>query len=68
MRVRRPEATAIAVDTNLTKLIVASLVSNNPTTAIELPALIATVHAAVLGIDSIRTAPGGGCAPTLPAS
>ena len=59
----------MAVDTNLTELtavIVASFVSNNPTTAIELPALISTVHAALLRIDPIRTGSTAGRTPAVP--
>jgi predicted transcriptional regulator len=69
MRVRRTEATTMAVDTNLTELtavIVASFVSNNPTTAIELPALISSVHAALLRIDPIRTGSTLGQTPAVP--
>jgi predicted transcriptional regulator len=69
MRVRRPEAMAMAVDTNLTELtavIVASFVSNNPTTAIDLPALISTVHTALLRIDSVQTASVVGRTPAVP--
>jgi predicted transcriptional regulator len=47
----------MAVETNLTELtavIVACFVSNNPISALELPALIASTHAALLGIDSVR--------------
>ncbi|MGL4960429.1 MAG: MucR family transcriptional regulator [Inquilinus sp.] len=59
----------MAVDTNLTELtavVVASFVSNNPSTAPELPALISTVHAALLEIDSIRTGSAAGRTPTVP--
>ena len=59
----------MAVDTNLTELtavIVASFVSNNPTTAIDLPALISTVHAALLRIDSARTGSAAGRTPAVP--
>ena len=59
----------MAVDTNLTELtavIVASFVSNNPTTAPELPALISTVHTALLRVDSIHTAPAAGRTPAVP--
>jgi predicted transcriptional regulator len=69
MRVRRTEATVMAVETNLTELtavIVASFVSNNPTTAIELPALISTVHAALLRIDPIRKGSAAGRTPAVP--
>ena len=47
----------MAVETNLTELtavIVACFVSNNPLTAIELPALITATHAALLDIEHIR--------------
>lgn len=47
----------MAVETNLTELtavIVACFVSNNPLTAPELPALIASTHAALHSIDVIR--------------
>lgn len=47
----------MAVETNLTELtavIVACFVSNNPVTAIEVPALITSTHAALLGIDTER--------------
>lgn len=47
----------MAVETNLTELtavIVTAFVSNNSLTAIEVPALISSTHAALLGIDSIR--------------
>jgi predicted transcriptional regulator len=69
MRMWRTEATAIAADTNLTELtalVVASFVSNNPTTAIDLPALITAVHAALLSIDSIRTDSANGRMPAVP--
>ena len=59
----------MAVDTNLTELtavIVASFVSNNPTTASELPTLIPTVHAALLRIDAVRTSPGADQKPAVP--
>ncbi|HEY9348329.1 MAG TPA: MucR family transcriptional regulator [Inquilinus sp.] len=59
----------MAADTNLTELtavIVASFVSNNPTTAIELPLLISTVHAALFSIDSIRTGSAAGRTPAVP--
>jgi len=59
----------MAVDTNLTELtavIVASFVSNNPTTVIDLPALISTVHAALLRIDSIQTGSAAGRTPAVP--
>jgi len=60
----------MAVDTNLTELtavVVASFVSNNPATAIDLPTLISTVHAALLGIDTVQTAPAAGRMPAVPA-
>jgi predicted transcriptional regulator len=47
----------MAVETNLTELtavIVASFVSNNPVTAFELPGLITTTYAALRGIDAAR--------------
>jgi len=69
MRVGHTEATAMAVDINLTELtavIVASFVSNNPTTAPELPALIATVHTALLRIDTTRTGSAVGRTPAVP--
>jgi predicted transcriptional regulator len=47
----------MAVETNLTELtavIVACFVSNNPLTALELPVLIASTHAALRSIDAIR--------------
>jgi predicted transcriptional regulator len=69
MRVWRTGATAMAVDTNLTELtavVVASFVSNNPTTAAELPGVISTVHAALLRIDSIRTSSTAGQTPAVP--
>ena len=59
----------MAVDTNLTELtavIVASFVSNNPTTAIELPALISAVHVALLRVDCIPTASTAGRTPAVP--
>jgi predicted transcriptional regulator len=40
--------------TELTAVIVASFVSNNSLTAFEVPALIASTYAALLGIDSVR--------------
>ncbi|MGL4960435.1 MAG: MucR family transcriptional regulator, partial [Inquilinus sp.] len=59
----------MVVDTNLTELtavLVASFVSNNHITATELPALISTVHAALLEIDSIRTGSAAGRTPAVP--
>jgi predicted transcriptional regulator len=47
----------MAVETKLTELtavIVACFVSNNPVTAPEVPVLIASTHAALRSIDSIR--------------
>jgi predicted transcriptional regulator len=49
---------AMPAETNLTELtaiIVACFVSNNPLTAIEVPAFISSTHAALLDIDSTRT-------------
>src|ERR1700684_3131600 len=40
--------------TELTAVIVASFVSNNSLPALEVPALIASTYAALLGIDSVR--------------
>jgi len=47
----------MAIETNLTELtavIVACFVSNNSTSVLEVPALIASTHAALLGIDAVR--------------
>jgi predicted transcriptional regulator len=47
----------MAVETNLTELtavIVASFVSNNPVTTLELPGLITSTYAALCGIDAAR--------------
>jgi predicted transcriptional regulator len=52
----------MAVETNLTELtavIVACFVSNNPLAAIEVPALITSTHAALRGLDAIRA--GAAC-------
>ncbi|MGL4967350.1 MAG: MucR family transcriptional regulator [Inquilinus sp.] len=59
----------MAAETNLTELtavIVASFVSNNPMAAIELPALISTVHATLLRIDALRTGSAAGRTPAVP--
>jgi predicted transcriptional regulator len=48
----------MAVETNLTELtamVVACFVSNNPLAAIDLPALISSTHGALLDIDQSRT-------------
>jgi predicted transcriptional regulator len=47
----------MAVETNLTELtgvIVACFVSNNPLTAPEVPVLIASTHAALRSLDAVR--------------
>jgi predicted transcriptional regulator len=60
----------MAVETNLTELtavIVACFVSNNPLAAIEVPALITSTHAALRSIDAIRVrAANGGQKPAVP--
>jgi predicted transcriptional regulator len=40
--------------TELTAVVVACFVSNNPIAALEVPALIVSTHAALLGIDAVR--------------
>jgi predicted transcriptional regulator len=65
----RPEEVLMAVETKLTELttvIVACFVSNNSVTATELPALIASTHAALLNIDSIRTGSEDSQKPAVP--
>jgi predicted transcriptional regulator len=52
--------------TELTALVVAGFVSNNPLTSAELPALIALTHAALLRIHSIRTGAAGVREPAVP--
>jgi predicted transcriptional regulator len=59
----------MAVDTNLTELtsvIVACFVSNNPLTAIEVPARISSTHAALLKIDSVRASSEPSQKPAVP--
>jgi predicted transcriptional regulator len=65
---RREEA-PISVETNLTELtamIVASFVANNPLAAGGVPALIESTHAALLEIDSVRANPQSGARPAVP--
>jgi predicted transcriptional regulator len=57
------------VETNLTELtavIVACFVSNNPLAAIEVPALITSTHAALGCIDAIQVKSNGGQTPAVP--
>ena len=59
----------MAVETNITELtalIVASFVSNNSLTAVELSALISSTHRALLNIDSIRASSGSRDQPAVP--
>jgi predicted transcriptional regulator len=59
----------MAVETNLTELtavIVACFVSNNPLTAPELPVLIASTHAALRSIDAVPVTAEGGQKPAVP--
>lgn len=59
----------MAVETNLaelTALIVASYVSNNPLDAIEVPALIASTHAALSAIDMSGGVSRAGERPAVP--
>ena len=52
--------------TELTALIVASFVSNNPLAAIDLPALIASTHAAMCRIDACQFTTEGEQKPAVP--
>jgi predicted transcriptional regulator len=57
------------VETNLTELtavIVACFVSNNPLTAPELPVLITSTHATLRGIDAVRIRSGDEEKPAVP--
>ena len=59
----------MAVETNLTELtavIVACFVSNNPLTALEVPVLIASTHAALHSIDAVRVGSEGEQKPAVP--
>ena len=59
----------MAVETNLTELtalIVASYVSNNPLEAIEVPALVASTHAALSAIDPSCSISRAGERPAVP--
>jgi predicted transcriptional regulator len=59
----------MAVENNLTELtalIVASYVSNNPLEAIEVPALVASTHAALSAIDSSGSISRTGEQPAVP--
>jgi predicted transcriptional regulator len=59
----------MAVEINLTELtavIVACFVSNNPLTALEVPGLIASTHAALRSIDAFRASAESGQKPTVP--
>jgi predicted transcriptional regulator len=59
----------MAVETNLTELtavIVACFVSNNPLTAPELPELIASTHAALRNLDAVPVSAEGGQKPAVP--
>jgi predicted transcriptional regulator len=59
----------MAVETTLTELttmIVASFVANNPLAAGEVPALIESTHAALLKIDSVRASPESRARPAVP--
>ncbi len=50
----------------LTAIIVACFVSNNPLTAPEVPALIASTHEALRNIDAVPVSAGGGQKPAVP--
>jgi predicted transcriptional regulator len=52
--------------TELTAMIVASFVSNNPVAAIDLPALISSTHLALRSIDSARTSSEAPAEPAVP--
>ena len=59
----------MAVETNLTELtavIVACFVSNNPLTVTEVPALITSTHAALRNIDAIGASAEGAEKPAVP--
>jgi predicted transcriptional regulator len=59
----------MAVETNLTELtavIVACFVSNNPLTVTEVPALITSTHAALRSIDAIRAGAEAAEQPAVP--
>jgi predicted transcriptional regulator len=59
----------MAVETNLTELtavIVACFVSNNPLTAVEVPLLITSTHAALCSIDAVRVHPEDEQKPAVP--
>jgi predicted transcriptional regulator len=59
----------MAVETNLTELtavIVACFVSNNPLVAVEVPLLITSTHAALRSIDSVRVYPEDEQKPAVP--
>ena len=63
------ENMAMAVETNLTELtavIVACFVSNNPTPATEVPKLIASIHGALRRIDTPMTRLEDGEGPAVP--
>jgi predicted transcriptional regulator len=65
----RTEVAAMAVETNLTELtvmIVACFVSNNPLAAVEMPALISATHAALCDIDAARAGPASVEGPMAP--
>jgi predicted transcriptional regulator len=59
----------MAIETNLTELtavIVACFVANNPLAAIEVPALITSTYAALRGLDAIRAGAGHAEKPAVP--
>jgi predicted transcriptional regulator len=59
----------MAAETNLTELttvIVACFVSNNPLTALEVPELIASTHAALRSIDAVRVSSENEQKPAVP--
>jgi predicted transcriptional regulator len=59
----------MAVETNLTELtavIVACFVSNNPMTAMDVPGLIASTHAALRSIDAARASATREQTPAVP--
>jgi predicted transcriptional regulator len=59
----------MAIETNLTELtalIAGCFVSNNPLAAPEVPGLIASIHEALLAIDSMRAYPGSDQKPAIP--
>jgi predicted transcriptional regulator len=58
--------TVVADLTELTAMIVACFASNNPLTMADVPAFIASTHAALRDIDSIRTGSEASQKPAVP--